>query len=159
MQSQLILWPGAEVTYTSNGVVKETYIQFLPGTPNGEPMELNRLNPILENALNNLEYNILSSLRKISQKEKKRIAFLQGHGELNEHEIMNARAVLSPYFYLTSLTFNSKESLNELNELDGLIIADPKQAFSAMDLYFIDQFVMNGGRLMVFMNTLAHHED
>jgi gliding-associated putative ABC transporter substrate-binding component GldG len=28
-----------------------------------------------------------------------------------------------------------------------------------MDLYFIDQFVMNGGRLMVFMNTLAHHED
>jgi ABC-2 type transport system permease protein len=159
VQSQLILWPGAEVTYTSNGVVKETYIQFLPGTPNGEPMELNRLNPILENALNNLEYNILSSLRKISQKDKKRIAFLQGHGELNEHETMNARAVLSPYFYLTSLTFNSKESLNELNELDGLIIADPKQAFSAMDLYFIDQFVMNGGRLMVFMNTLAHHED
>lgn len=159
VQSQLILWPGAEVTYTSNGVVKESYIQFLPGTPNGEPMELNRLNPIIENALNNLEYNILSALRKISQKDKKRIAFLQGHGELNEHETMNARAVLSPYFYLTSLSFNSKESLNELNELDGLIIADPKQPFSSLDLYFIDQFVMNGGRLMVFMNTLAHSED
>jgi hypothetical protein len=40
VQSQLILWPGAEVTYTSNGVVKETYIQFLPGTPNGEPIDL-----------------------------------------------------------------------------------------------------------------------
>jgi ABC-2 type transport system permease protein len=159
VQSQLILWPGAEVTYTSNGVVKETFIQFLPGTPNNAPLELNRINPIIENALNNLEYNILSSLRKISQNDKKRIGFLQGHGELNEHQTMNARAVLSPYFYLTSLAFNSKESLNELNELDGLIIADPKQAFSPMDLYFIDQFVMKGGRLMVFMNTLSHQED
>lgn len=159
VQSQLILWPGAEVTYTSNGVVKETYIQFLPGTPNGEPIELNRINPILENALNNLEYNMLSALRKISQKDKKRLAFLQGHGELNEHETMNARAVLSPYFYLTSLSFNSKESLNELNELDGLIIANPTKPFSSMDLYFIDQFVMNGGRLMVFLNTLSHKED
>jgi gliding-associated putative ABC transporter substrate-binding component GldG len=159
VQSQLILWPGAEVTYTSNGVVKETYIQFLPGTPNGEPIDLNRINPILENSLNNLEYNMLSALRKISQKDKKRLAFLQGHGELNEHETMNARAVLSPYFYLTSLSFKSKESLNELNELDGLIIANPTKPFSSMDLYFIDQFVMNGGRLMVFMNTLSHQED
>jgi gliding-associated putative ABC transporter substrate-binding component GldG len=102
---------------------------------------------------------MLSALRKISQKDKKRLAFLQGHGELNEHETMNARAVLSPYFYLTSLSFNSKESLNELNELDGLIIANPTKPFSSMDLYFIDQFVMNGGRLMVFMNTLSHQED
>ena len=159
VQSQLILWPGAEVSYSSNGVVKETYLQFLPGTPNGEPIELNRINPIIENSLNNLEYNILSALRKISQRDKKRIGFLQGHGELKEPQTMNARAVLSPYFYLTSLSFNSRESLNELNDLDGLIIANPTQPFSPLDLYFIDQFVMNGGRLMVFMNALSHNED
>lgn len=159
VQSQLILWPGAEVSYSSNGVVKETYLQFLPGTPNGEPIELNRINPIIENSLNNLEYNILSALRKISQRDKKRIGFLQGHGELKEPQTMNARAVLSPYFYLTSLSFNSRESLNELNDLDGLIIANPTQPFSPLDLYFIDQFVMNGGKLMVFMNALSHNED
>ena len=159
VQSQLIVWPGAEVSYSSNGVVKETYLQFLPGTPNGEPIELNRINPIIENSLNNLEYNILSALRKISQRDKKRIGFLQGHGELKEPQTMNARAVLSPYFYLTSLSFNSRESLNELNDLDGLIIANPTQPFSPLDLYFIDQFVMNGGRLMVFMNALSHNED
>ncbi len=159
VQSQLILWAGAEVSYTSNGVVKETYIQFLPGTPNGQPMELSRLNPIIENALNNLEYNILSALRKISQNDKKRIGFLQGHGELNEHQTMNARSVLSPYFYLTSLALNQKQSLNELNELDGLIIANPTKPFNDLELYFIDQFVMNGGRLMVFMNALHHNED
>ena len=159
VQSQLIVWPGAEVSYSSNGVVKETYLQFLPGTPNGEPIELNRINPIIENSLNNLEYNILSALRKISQRDKKRIGFLQGHGELKEPQTMNARAVLSPYFYLTSLSINSREFLNELNDLDGLIIANPTQPFSPLDLYFIDQFVMNGGRLMVFMNALSHNED
>ena len=159
VQSQLILWPGAEITCTSNGVVKESYIQFLPGTPNGDPIELNRINPIIENSLNNLEYNLLSAMRKISQSEKKRVAFLQGHGELKEQETINARAVLSPYFYLTTLTLGSKESYEELNNLDGIIIANPQKAFSDLDLYFLDQFVMHGGRLMVFLNTLRHNED
>ena len=159
VQSQLILWAGAEITCSSNGVIKESYVQFLPGTPNGDPLELNRIQPILENALNNMEYNLLSAMRKISQTEKKRIAFLQGHGELKQQETMNARAVLSPYFYLTTLTLGSEASYRELNDLDGIVIANPTLPFSDLDLYFIDQFVMHGGRLMVFMNTLHHSED
>ncbi|MFM7387957.1 MAG: Gldg family protein [Bacteroidota bacterium] len=159
VQSQIILWAGAEISCSSNGVIKESYLQFLPGTPNGDPLELNRINPIIENALNNLEYNLLSAMRKISQSEKKRIAFLQGHGELKQQETINSRAVLSPYFYLTTLTLGSQESYQELNDLDGIIIANPTQSFSDLDLYFLDQFVMHGGRLMVFMNTLQHQED
>lgn len=159
VQSQLILWAGAEISCAANGVIKESYLQFLPGTPNGDPLELNRINPIIENALNNLEYNLLSAMRKISQSEKKRIAFLQGHGELKEQETINARAVLSPYFYLTTLTLGSEASYQELNDLDGIIVANPTKPFSDIDLYFLDQFVMNGGRLMVFMNTLHHQED
>jgi gliding-associated putative ABC transporter substrate-binding component GldG len=159
IQSQLVLWAGAEISCSANGVIKESYLQFLPGTPNGDPLELNRINPIIENALNNLEYNLLSAMRKISQSEKKRIAFLQGHGELKEQETINARAVLSPYFYLTTLTLGSEASYKELNDLDGIIVANPTQPFSDLDLYFLDQFVMNGGRLMVFMNTLHHQED
>lgn len=159
VQSQLLLWAGAEITCSSNGVIKESYVQFLPGTPNGAPFELNRIDPIIENAINNLEYNLLSAMRKISQSEKKRIAFLQGHGELKDQETLIARSILSPYFYLTSLTLGSKESYEELNRMDGIIIADPKNTFSDIDLYFIDQFVMNGGRLMVFLNTLQHNED
>lgn len=159
IQSQLVLWAGAEISCSANGVIKESYLQFLPGTPNGDPLELNRINPIIENALNNLEYNLLSAMRKISQSEKKRIAFLQGHGELKEQETINARAVLSPYFYLTTLSLGSEASYQELNDLDGIIVANPTQPFSDLDLYFLDQFVMNGGRLMVFMNTLHHQED
>jgi gliding-associated putative ABC transporter substrate-binding component GldG len=159
IQSQLILWAGAEISCSANGVIKESSLQFLPGTPNGDPLELNRINPIIENALNNLEYNLLSAMRKISQSEKKRIAFLQGHGELKEQETINARAVLGPYFYLTTLTLGSEASYQELNDLDGIIVANPTQPFSDLDLYFLDQFLMNGGRLMVFMNTLHHQED
>lgn len=138
VQSQIILWAGAEISCSSNGVIKESYLQFLPGTPNGDPLELNRINPIIENALNNLEYNLLSAMRKISQSEKKRIAFLQGHGELKQQETINSRAVLSPYFYLTTLTLGSQESYQELNDLDGIIIANPTQSFSDLDLYFLE---------------------
>ena len=46
-----------------------------------------------------------------------------------------------------------------LNDVDGLIIADPQLPFTNKDLYIIDQFVMRGGKLMCFMNTLHLEED
>jgi ABC-2 type transport system permease protein len=43
--------------------------------------------------------------------------------------------------------------------MDGLIIANPTLPFSERDLYLVDQFVMHGGKLMVFANTLNLLED
>jgi len=156
-QTQMMLWPGAEIAYSSNGIIKETTIQFLPGTQPGKPMNLDNLNETLENALNNLEYNLLSAIRKITQIEKKRIAFLQGHGELKDGETIRARAILAPYFSLTKVNLN--DTLSALDGVDGLIIADPKLPFTNKDLYIIDQFVMKGGKLMVFMNELQFIDD
>lgn len=156
-QTQMMLWPGAELSYSSNGIIKETQIQFLPGTQPGHPMNLDDLTETLESALNNLEYNLLSSIRKITQVEKPRIGFLQGHGELNMHETIRARSILAPYFAIGSVRIN--DSIASLDGLDGLIIANPQTNFSHKDLYVIDQFLMRGGKLMVFMNALYLEND
>jgi gliding-associated putative ABC transporter substrate-binding component GldG len=120
-------------------------------------MSLNDITEQLENAINNLEYNLLSAIRNITQVEKPRIAFLQGHGELNYNQTIRARSLIAPYYSLTEIKLN--DSLASLNDVDGLIIADPQFPFTNKDLYIIDQFVMRGGKLMCFMNTLHLEED
>lgn len=156
-QTQLMLWPGAEISYSTNGIIKENTIQFLPGTKPGNPMGLENVNEMLENAINNLEYNLLSAIRNITQVEKPRIAFLQGHGELNYNQTIRVRSQIAPYYALTEVKLN--DSLATLNDIDGLIIANPQLPFTNKDLYIIDQFVMRGGKLMCFMNTLHLEED
>ena len=156
-QTQIMLWPGAEISYSVNGIIKESTIQLLPGTKPGNPMNLLEVTDLLENAINNLEYNLLSSIRNITQTAKSRIAFLQGHGELNYNQTIRARSLIAPYYALTECNLN--DSLAALNDVDGLIIANPQTPFSNKDLYIIDQFVMRGGKLMCFMNTLHLEED
>ena len=156
-QSQMLLFPGALLSYSVNGLTKEGVVQLLPGTQPGRPYALEQMSEIIENALNNLEYNLLSAMRRLTQTSKPTIAFLQGHGELNPAETMRARALISPYYQIKDVLLN--DSIAALKEVDGLIIADPQSPFSQKDLYLIDQFVLRGGKLMCFMNTLALNED
>ncbi len=156
-QSQMLLFPGALLSYSVNGITKEGVVQLLPGTQPGRPYALEQMTEIIENALNNLEYNLLSAMRRLTQTSKPTIAFLQGHGELNPAETMRARALISPYYQIKDVALN--DSIAALQDVDGLIIADPQAPFSQKDLYLIDQFVMRGGKLLCFMNTLALNED
>lgn len=153
-QSQLMLWPGATIDY--GGTTMQS-IQFLPGTPPGKPYYLDDIQEVIENSVNNLEYMLISSLRRITQVEKPRIAFLQGHGELSYAETQRARALLAPYYNIADITI--RDSLNALTDVDGLIIARPKSKFDEKELYIIDQYLMRGGRIMCFLDALHLDED
>ncbi len=153
-QHQLLLWPGAVIDYEGSTVHT---IQFLPGTPPGKPFQLQGMTEMIENSINNLEYMLISSLRRATQVMKPRIAFLQGHDELKYCQTQRARALISPYYSITDITI--KDSLAALDNVDGLIIARPRTPFSEKDLYIIDQFVMRGGKLMCFIDALNIDED
>jgi ABC-2 type transport system permease protein len=153
-QTQMMIWPGAVIDYGGSTV---NTIQFLPGTQPGKPYLLDDLTGLIENSVKNLEYMLISSLRRATQESKPRIAFLQGHGELTFAETQRARALISNYYSIADITIN--DSLAALDDVDGLIIARPRYRFSDKDLYIIDQFVMNGGRLMCFLDPLYLNED
>lgn len=153
-QSKMMLWPGAVIDY--GGTTVQT-IQFLPGTPVEHPYVLDELTDLIDNSTKNLEYILVSSLRKTTQVKKPRIAFLQGHGELNFQQTQRVRSLIAPYFSIADITIN--DSIAALDNVDGLIIARPTQKFSDKDLFVIDQFVMKGGRLMCFIDALYLNED
>lgn len=153
-QSQLMLWPGAVIDYGGSTV---NTIQLLPGSKTGNPFQLKGMSEMIQNAINNLEYMLISSIRRATQTSKPRIAFLQGHGELPFQQTQRFRSLLGPYYSLSDVSLN--DSLHALDDVDGLIIARPQTVFSDKDLYLIDQFVMRGGRLMCFLDQLHLSED
>ena len=73
-QSQLMVWPGAILDYSGQSV---NTIQFLPGSSLGKPYEIGELHKIVEDGINNLEYQLISSMKRTMQKEKKRLLFLK----------------------------------------------------------------------------------
>lgn len=153
-QSQILLWPGAVINYAGTDV---NVIQFLPGTPSGKPNQLQGIAPAIANSINNLEYILTSSLRRAVQQEKKKIGFLQGHGELTYAQTQRARALISPYYKVEDVSIDG--NIHALDEYQGLIIANPRNQFDPKDLFVVDQFLMNGGRLMCFVDALNINED
>jgi len=154
-QNNMLLWPGATIEY--GGSTVQT-IQFLPGTKQPNFYTLGpQFDQLIQNSINNLEYMLISSMKKATQKFKPTVAFLAGHGELTYAETMRARALLSDYYTVTDITLN--DSLGALDHVQGLIIARPRGAFSDKDKYLIDQFVMRGGRLMCFVDKLTFQVD
>jgi ABC-2 type transport system permease protein len=153
--NQMLLWPGAEIEYGGSTV---SHIQLMPGTPQGQYYTLNpKLESQIQNSINNLEYMLLSSIRRATQTEKPRLAFLQGHGELSYAQTQRVRTLVSPYYSVEDITLN--DSVEALKGVDGLVIARPTQPFSEKDKYIIDQFLMKGGRLMCFVDKLFVPED
>lgn len=153
-KSEVVLWPGAVINYEGTDV---NIIQFLPGTRTGQPNHLEGIAPSIGASINNLEYVLLNAIRRSVQKDKKKIGFLQGQGELTFAQTQRARALISSDFNVEDVTINSQ--LNALDGYQGLIIANPRQRFDEKDLFIIDQFLMKGGRLMCFMDALSINED
>ncbi len=155
-QIQQTLWPGAEIDY--GGVTKD-YIQFLPGSPLGQPTGLKDYlsGTNIQNSINNLEYMLVTGIRRVVQSEKPRIAFIQGHGELRFPETMRVRKLLEDYYTVEDITLN--DSIAALDGVKGVVIARPRTAYSQKDLFIIDQFLMKGGRLMCFFDKLTFPND
>ncbi len=99
----------------------------------------------IENLLNDLEYQLLEGIYKAVSPNRKKIAFLQGHGELKEIERYDVTYELSKFHAVEDVTINGK--INALKNYDALVVAKPIQPISEKDKYIIDQFIMKGGKV------------
>lgn len=153
--SAIQVWAGALIEY---GGATVNNIQFLPGTQQGQFYTLDdNFNQLVQNSINNLEYMLVSAIRRATTVKKDRIAFIHGHGELKPFETMRVRSLISQYYDIEDVNLN--DSIDALKGVKGVIISRPTQPFSEKDKYLIDQFVMNGGRLMCFIDKLQFNVD
>ena len=150
--TRLIFWPVAVLSFSGGVIAPDQYIQLIPPTPMDNPLTSDNIQNVVERAINNLEYELVNGIRKITSIRKKKIGLLQGHGELNGKDLLHALSLISPFYSIDTVSIRSNTLA--LNDFDAIIIADPQTPYSESDLFTLDQFVMKGGNLLCFMNTL-----
>ncbi|MED9996039.1 MAG: gliding motility-associated ABC transporter permease subunit GldF, partial [Paludibacteraceae bacterium] len=104
-------------------------------------------------SIENLEYELTDAIRLLSTKNVEKVAFLEGHGELTEPYVYSITSQLARYYQVDRGVLGTDISM--LDPYKVLIIAQPQTAFSETDKYIIDQYIMNGGRVLWLIDGVA----
>ena len=145
--AQTTVYPYALVTYGNR-----TQIVHLLQNQRGLSGEEN-----LNNSIENLEYAFAEAIRHLTQTEVEKIAFLEGHGELEEQYVYDLTQALAQYYQVDRGVLGTESGV--LDGYKAVIIADPQQPFSESDKYILDQYVMQGGRILWVVNGVRFSED
>lgn len=159
--SKALVFPGAIASYRG----REIPLSLLNSQQGLPPEE------ILNNSIQNLEFALADAIRKLILDKKPKIAFTEGHGELDRYQTADITAALREYYVVERVTLN--EQLNSLterkavdstktsikNKFDAIIIAKPQKYFSEKDKFIIDQFVMKGGKVLWLIDPVSANMD
>ncbi len=145
--SSKIIFPGAIINY--NGM--EMAVNFLNNNPS-LPAAVN-----LNHSIEGIEYDLIHSIRSLSADTVYHIAFTEGHGELPEPEVEDAEKALARYFTIDRGVIGGKPGI--LDKYAAVIIAKPTKPFSKADKYVLDQYLMQGGKILWLLDKVAVDAD
>ncbi len=142
-KTRTIVYPYAQIT-VGEYVTWVDLLENLPGLSGDE--NLNR-------SIENLEYKIIDGIRRATTDELPRVAFLEGHGELSEVDVVEVTDALSQHFAV-----DRGAIANDASVLDGykvIIVAKPTEKFSEKDKFVLDQYLMRGGKVIWFVDAVT----
>lgn len=149
---QQVIFPGALVSYQNN----EMPIELLDAQINAPP------EAALNNSIQNLEFKFASVISRLINRNKPKIAFIEGHGELDDQETYDITISLQDNYVVDRLVIDGKinslvvrsvvDSVTQEYSIkpkyDAIIIAKPDSIYSPKDKFIIDQYIMYGGKVM-----------
>ena len=107
----------------------------------------------LNNSIESLEYEFTNAFSELMNAEKQTVAFLKGHGELNEYETHDFSGALAEKYTIAQVS--ARQLISKNSPVKALVVANPTIAFSESDKFFIDQYLMNGGRIMWLVDPVS----
>ncbi|MFB6455509.1 gliding motility-associated ABC transporter substrate-binding protein GldG [Chitinophaga sp. Hz27] len=138
--AEKLIFPGAMLHYKD----KKTGINLLKNQGGQDPMQTMNSSESL------LEYQFASAISKLQEAEKPLIGYMMGHGESLGAEVYDALTTLQSNYNLDTLTIQTTPYIPR--DFDVILFAKPAAAFSDADKFKIDQYVMNGGKVMWFID-------
>jgi ABC-2 type transport system permease protein len=145
--SQQVIWPGALVSYKGHEAPWQLLKTQLGVSPDVQ----------LNNSIQALEYEFASTIRGLSTTITNQIGFIEGHGELDTLYVDDIKNALGQFYGLSRVQINGK--LDALKGLAAIVIAKPDTTFSKEDKFIIDQFIMNGGKVLWCIDALETRID
>lgn len=145
-----LIFPGAIVSYKSN----EMPLQLL------RPERGAKEDEMVNRSIEDIEFNLAYAINLVTNETKSKIAFIEGHGELNLRAVADITRTLQEKYLVERIRMNERINvLTEREETDSsglvvrnkykaIIIADPDSSFSEKDKFIIDQYIMHGGKVL-----------
>lgn len=135
---QSIVFPWAELCSTRDTMA---ICLLAANGPSGESGEQS-----INSAVEDVEFQLIDAVRVLNREGVKKIAFLEGHGELDEQSTYDISDALSRYFQIDRGVIGPDPDV--LSPYAAIVIAKPLEPFSEADKYVIDQYIMRGGRVL-----------
>jgi gliding-associated putative ABC transporter substrate-binding component GldG len=152
--AEKLIFPGALVHYKG----KTVGVNLLKNQGGQDPMQTMNSSEAL------LEYQFAYAIHKLQEKEKPLIGYMLGHGESLGAEVYDALSTLQTNYGLDTLTLQAAAYIPR--DFNVILFVKPAGAFSDADKFKIDQYVMNGGKVLWFldessasMDSLHEHPD
>ena len=146
-ESSNIIFPVAVMHYKG----KQSLVSLYPGASGRiSQEEINSAEALME-------YQFAKSLSKLTSDRKPGVAYAVGNGEPVDARTYDLVQTLSQDYTFGTVNLHTQHTVPK--DVDVLLIVKPTQTFSEEEKLKIDQFVMNGGKLVCFIDNLIAEQD
>ncbi len=112
---------------------------------------------VLNNSVSLLEYKLANAIKRLESGVRPVIVYTTGHGELTALQMADIRKTLFTHYDMGEINLDSVIRIDP--KIDVLMIPKPRFPFSEKDFFKIDQYVMNGGKVLWMVDMLNVHLD
>lgn len=152
--TQIVLYPYAVLKTDSQG----TSVPLITQKSGVDPDQ--QLNISIEN----LEYNLVSTIKYLTSNQRKTIGVIINHDELRPEEFQGFMQMASEnYTPFPVIPKNGKEltlqDVPTLKSANALVIAKPRKAFTDQEKVILDQYIMNGGKTLWMIDAVNAEMD
>ena len=153
-QTQEVVFPWAIATYGDKSV-KIPLLKNMIGASTAEKVV---------SSVQHLEYAFANAFNTVSKEKQKKIAILNGNGELEDKHIADFARTIKDNYYIGPFTLDSvakqpSETLKYLKKYDLVVIAKPTEVFTDAEKQVLDQYVVNGGKTIWLMDQVNMEMD
>ena len=141
--SEQYIYPWAIFNYHGRSIPVNLLENQIPGMPPEEA---------LNNSVSLLEYKFANAIQKVLANRQPVILFTKGHGELEAKQTAFLQKELAPFYDIGRVNLDSITQIPQA--VNVLIIARPRFPFTEQHKFKIDQYVMNGGKVIWLIDRL-----
>lgn len=111
----------------------------------------------LNNAEAMMEYGFAKSLDKLTNPQIKAIAYAVGNGEPADNRIYDLQQITAADYRMRPFDLNTFPYIPQ--EATVLLVVKPATGFSEAEKLKLDQYLMNGGKVLMFIDNLHAEQD
>jgi gliding-associated putative ABC transporter substrate-binding component GldG/gliding motility-associated ABC transporter permease protein GldF len=147
--SQIMIFPEAMIIYKDQGIA----VNLLQSRMDAQHEEEGA-----KEAIENLEYSFSSAIKKVAGGGKPLVGFTEGHKELTDIQLKGAINALSDGYVVGRVNLNTIP-LSALTKLKMLVIPKPDKPFTELEKFKLDQYIMQGGRVLWTIDQVSAELD